>query len=42
LLAALRDAGLPLASAQLVTHAAAAANPADVYGAGAVAMVEPV
>jgi hypothetical protein len=42
LLAALRDAGLLLASAQLVTHAAATANPADVYGAGAVAMVEPV
>lgn len=31
-----------LASAQLVTHAAATAKPADVYGAAAAAMVEPV
>jgi hypothetical protein len=31
-----------LASAQLVTHAAATAKPADAYGAGAAAMVEPV
>jgi hypothetical protein len=42
LLAALRDAGLPLASAQLVTHAAAAATPGDVSVAGAVGGVGPV